>query len=87
MLVVINNKGGRIFERLPRLQGLKEEERALMANAHQQQFGSWAEMWGMDYQVVRGRESFELEPRDTPLVLELRPDDKQTTAFWENWEG
>ena len=87
VLVVINNKGGRIFERLPRLQGLEEEERALMANAHQQQFGSWAEMWGMDYQVVRGRESFELEPRDKPLVLELRPDDKQTTAFWENWEG
>ena len=87
VLVVINNKGGRIFERLPRLRGLAEEERALMTNAHQQQFGSWAEMWGMDYQVVTGRESFEVESRDKPLVLELRPDDKQTTAFWENWEA
>ncbi len=86
VLVVINNNGGRIFERLPRLQGLGEEERALMANAHRYQFGFWAEMWGMDHQVVTERESFELEPQDKPLVLELRPDADQTTAFWENWE-
>ena len=87
VLVVINNNGGRIFERLPRLQGLAEEERALMANAHEQRFESWAEMWGMDHQIVTERESFEVKSQERPLVLELRPDEEQTTAFWENWEA
>ena len=86
ILVVINNGGGRIFERLPRLQGLDEGERSLMANAHEQDFEAWARFWDLDYQVVNGREGFELEPRVRPLVLELRPDEEQTADFWEDWE-
>ena len=87
MLVVINNQGGRIFERLPRIQGLAEDELDLIVNGHDQQFESWAAMWGLEYQLVTGREDFEVTEREGPLVLEVRPDDQQTDAFWKDWES
>ncbi len=87
VLVVINNGGGRIFERLPRVQGLAEDELDLIVSGHDRQFESWAAMWGLDYQLVTGREHFEMRERDRPLVLELRPDEQQTDAFWKDWES
>lgn len=87
VLAVINNSGGRIFERLPRLQGLEEDERALMANAHHHHFGDWAAMWGMDHCVITAREDFEVEPGEAPVVVEIRPDDEQTSAFWAAWNS
>lgn len=87
VLVVINNQGGRIFERLPRIQGLAEDELDLIVNGHDQQFESWAAMWGLEYQLVTGREDFEVTEREGPLVLEVRPDDQQTDAFWKDWES
>jgi 2-succinyl-5-enolpyruvyl-6-hydroxy-3-cyclohexene-1-carboxylate synthase len=86
VLAVINNSGGRIFERLPRLHDLEAGERALMANAHTLHFGQWAAMWGMDHLVVTDRDGFDVEPGPVPLVVEIRPDEGQTAAFWEAWE-
>ena len=86
ILVVINNGGGRIFERLPGLRDLNEDERRLMANAHQHGFEDWARLWDLDYLLVTERDGFEVEPRERPLVLELRPSKEQTADFWKNWE-
>lgn len=86
VLAVINNGGGRIFERLPRLRGLDARERDLMANAHGQHFGDWAAMWRMNHLVVTDRDSCEVEPGSEPLVVEIRPDERQTEAFWAAWE-
>ncbi len=86
ILVVINNGGGRIFERLPRLRGLGQDERKLITNAHKQGFKDWAQLWGLDYQLVTGREGFEIEPRERPLVVEICPDEDQTQSFWKKWE-
>jgi 2-succinyl-5-enolpyruvyl-6-hydroxy-3-cyclohexene-1-carboxylate synthase len=86
VLVVVNNGGGRIFERLPRLGGLPERERALMSNAHGTRFADWAAMWGMGHLEVNGREDLEVEPGERPVVVELRPDEKQTAGFWREWD-
>ena len=83
VLVVINNGGGRIFERLPRLQGIGARESAVLANAHETQFAQWAEMWGMDHVRVEGMDRFDFEPGEGTTLLELCPDARQTAEFWE----
>ena len=44
-------------------------------------------MWGLSYQLVASRDDFDLMDHANPLVLELRPDEKQTTEFWEVWDS
>jgi len=87
VLVVINNGGGRIFERLPVSQGMNEKERTLIVNRHDHQFESWAAMWDLDYERITRRDDFDLAMRDKPLVLELQPDEKQTADFWKVWDS
>jgi 2-succinyl-5-enolpyruvyl-6-hydroxy-3-cyclohexene-1-carboxylate synthase len=70
-LVVVNNGGGMIFERLfanPRFQ-----------NRHGLTFEAFAQMWGLDYHR-------ELGPlADRPALVELQPDPLETRAFWRAW--
>jgi 2-succinyl-5-enolpyruvyl-6-hydroxy-3-cyclohexene-1-carboxylate synthase len=72
-LVVINNGGGRIFERLfanPRFQ-----------NLHGLGFDAWARMWGMPFVT-----DVAACPHEAPAaVVELRPDADQTDAFWREF--
>lgn len=88
VLAVINNSGGRIFERLPRLKAMSGRTREFLKAAQDVRFGHWARMWGMEHLVVRGRDDFDaLDKRDPgrPLLLEVVPDERQTEAFWERW--
>ena len=68
-VVVINNGGGRIFQRMfqnPRFQ-----------NRHTTGFKAWADMWGAEHHA-------EL-PSGTPgraAVVELVPSERETEAFW-----
>ncbi|NNC89578.1 MAG: hypothetical protein HKN82_14075 [Akkermansiaceae bacterium] len=87
VLAVINNGGGRIFERLPRMQGMDARQAAVMANAHQTGFGPWAAMWGMDHVRVASRDEFEIDPGPGTTVLEICPDRAQTEAFWAEWQS
>lgn len=68
-LVVVNNLGGRIFERMfanPRFQ-----------NRHEMTFRAFADLWRLEY-----CESLPVRPGSRSLVVELRPDDSQTQNFW-----
>jgi 2-succinyl-5-enolpyruvyl-6-hydroxy-3-cyclohexene-1-carboxylate synthase len=85
VLVVINNGGGQIFGRLPRLQGVGEQASRVMANAHQIGFGDWAKMWGMAHVRVEGMDTFDFEPGEGTTVLEICPDKKQTEGFWATY--
>jgi 2-succinyl-5-enolpyruvyl-6-hydroxy-3-cyclohexene-1-carboxylate synthase len=85
VLAVINNSGGRIFERLPRLEGMSGRTRKLLRAPQEARLGHWAEMWGMDHLRVDTGEGFDaLEGRDAArsLLLELVPDERQTAALW-----
>lgn len=83
VLVVINNGGGRIFDRLPRLAALSEEQRAAIVQPQEMKLESWAEMWGMDYLRIASREDFDdLEGGERTLLVELVPDARETEKFW-----
>jgi len=87
VLAVINNGGGRIFERLPRFRGMDRHERAVISNAHELGFGPLAAMWEMEYVRVEGRDEFDLPASGEPMLLEICPDPGQTADFWAAWEG
>lgn len=83
VLVVMNNGGGRIFDRLPRVAKMDGPVREIISNAHAYSFEAWAAMWGMDYMRVDSADELEIEPGDGPLVVEICPCEQQTEAFWE----
>ncbi len=71
-IVIMNNRGGRIFERL--------FSSASFVNAHELAFDGWAAMWSATYQ--------RLETTSAPWslasqVTELRPDAEQSDRFWD----
>lgn len=80
---VINNRGGRIFSRLPSLRCASESQQRMMENVHPTEFGHWASMWGMQY--CRVEEPRLLSLSGSPAVVELIPDPRQTAAFWKEW--
>jgi len=84
--VVVNNGGGRIFSRLPHLEGLATEKKAVMENHHRLDFGHWAAMWKMEYQRVTevGDLSMDGIAAKDSVVIELCPDLGQSEAFWED---
>ena len=82
VLVVINNGGGRIFDKIPRLKGLSEKQREAIVQPQEVSLKSWAEMWGMNYLKITSREYFdELEGGEKTLLVELIPDSDQDQLF------
>jgi 2-succinyl-5-enolpyruvyl-6-hydroxy-3-cyclohexene-1-carboxylate synthase len=79
-VVVINNRGGRVFEPMFR-------DKAFV-NEHGFEFSGWARMFGWSYRIWDGRTPdaptlsgvFANLPR-SPTILELRPDESATRAF------
>lgn len=75
-LVVINNRGGRIFERL--------FDDPVFVNEHAIPFEPWARMWDLRY------ECWDDLPDRLPdadrSVIELRPDPEATRRFWRRYE-
>lgn len=71
-LVVINNGGGKIFDRM--------FPNKKIQNRHQIQFKSLAELWNMRYVY------YTQLPEDIPYgghrLIEIRPDEESTTRFW-----
>ena len=75
-IVVINNKGGRIFERM-----FKER---VFQNEHALRFRSWAEMWGLGYQ--EWPDVPECPRIEMGCVLELRPEADASRRFWDAYD-
>ncbi|MBK1833144.1 thiamine pyrophosphate-binding protein [Roseibacillus ishigakijimensis] len=88
VLVVLNNDGGRIFDRLPRLQGMDPRAREWLTASHGRNLQEWAAMWGLAYRRVTSREEMEcleeLPPGTT--VVEVIPSAEQTEEFWQAWQ-
>ena len=76
-LVVVNNGGGKIFQRI-----FKEP---LFENRHQLRFRNWAEMWGMGYREWREVPE-ELEAAAQSELIEIIPDAEATHRFWQRYE-
>ncbi|MES3036393.1 MAG: 2-succinyl-5-enolpyruvyl-6-hydroxy-3-cyclohexene-1-carboxylic-acid synthase [Bdellovibrionota bacterium] len=75
-IVVINNSGGRIFERM--------FQKDMFLNTHNLNFKPWSEMFNWAYQRWElVPEKFDLAGRQ---IIELIPDNEQTQQFWDEWE-
>ncbi|MGJ8695435.1 MAG: thiamine pyrophosphate-binding protein [Verrucomicrobiaceae bacterium] len=84
VLVVINNHGGRIFERLPRLEGMDAAQHQAVVQPQSVDFSKWAEMWNFQHLRITCTEDFDLlDTATSPLLLEIVPDQEQTDAFWK----
>ena len=74
-LAVINNAGGKIFDRMFRS--------AAFLNAHGLRLRGWAEMFGWHYATIRGpSDPF---PPGTPRLLEVLPDEEATRRFADGY--
>lgn len=70
-IVVMNNGGGRIFERM--------FSDGRFQNRHHVGFEAWGGLWGVACHV-----GGVADPAEDVALLELRPDDRQTQAFWDS---
>lgn len=87
VLVVINNGGGKIFERLPRLQSMSPRAAEWMTNPQTADLSGLATLWNMDHVRVRTVDDFDkFEAGEKTLLLEIVPDEAQTAAFWAAWD-
>lgn len=87
ILAVINNGGGKIFERLPRLEAMDPRAAECLINPQQANFAALAMVWGMKHVRVSRADDFDrLDACDPPVLLEIVPDEKQTAAFWAMWD-
>lgn len=87
VLVVINNGGGKIFERLPRLKTMSPRAAECMTNPQSADLSGWAQLWGMKHLRITRVDDFDLfQPDSGMLLLEIIPDAAQTEAFWKQWD-
>ncbi|MEM9480831.1 MAG: 2-succinyl-5-enolpyruvyl-6-hydroxy-3-cyclohexene-1-carboxylic-acid synthase [Verrucomicrobiota bacterium] len=88
-IVVLNNGGGRIFDRLPAFSSADSEARRVVGNDHRHEFTHWAQMWGWKHVSVTHAEGLAsaVEASDPHIVIEVCPDPEQTDMFWKEWEA
>ncbi len=86
-IVIVNNGGGRIFERVANTRRLLSDDRtrAVLTGEHRANFEAWASLWGVSYLKVTDIAE-PLENLPDALVLELVPDPEQTAAFWTAYD-
>lgn len=88
VLAVVQNHGGRIFDRLPRLRSMSPRAAECMTNPHQASLAGFATLWGMRHVKVRTADDLDqLEPGGPATLLELLPDSRQTAAFWSAFDA
>lgn len=74
-LAIINNGGGKIFERMHASKS--------MLNSHDYQFDQFAKMWNLSYEKCNCLPN--TLACGKPQVLEIIPDNDSTTIFWKKW--
>ncbi|MDP3849734.1 MAG: thiamine pyrophosphate-binding protein [Luteolibacter sp.] len=86
-LAVIQNGGGGIFQRLPRLKSMSPRAAECMINPHHADLSGFASLWGMTHLRVRTTDDFDAyEPGGKPVLLEIIPDPEQSARFWADWD-
>jgi 2-succinyl-5-enolpyruvyl-6-hydroxy-3-cyclohexene-1-carboxylate synthase len=85
-IVVINNGGGKIFRLLPNWQGLDADGERVVENTHGFDFAAWAQAWGLGYSRIGDRLPT-FDNWQTHQVLEIKPDQQHSDAFWKAWRA
>lgn len=79
-IVIMNNSGGKIFNRL-----FKDKK---YLNPQAVNFAGWAQLWGWNYLLITDVKDFEkLKSLTAPrVIIELQPDNAQSDQFWHDWD-
>jgi len=77
-IIVINNYGGRIFERI--------FESEFYVRPHSFSFKGWAELFSMNYRCYVGNQMPDSFPSGSVLI-EIRPDLQASRRFWNVYDG
>jgi len=81
-LYVMNNGGGKIFNRLPPFKHFDEEaQKKLFQLSHHKNFRPMAEMWNLGYECWH-HELAALDPGSSRSLIEIVPSNEQSEAFW-----
>ena len=87
VLAVINNGGGKIFERLPQLGAMSPRAIEWMTNPQSADLSGLATLWGMAHLRIRTLDDFDkFATGDRTLLMEIIPDPAQTASFWAAWD-
>lgn len=88
VLAIINNGGGKIFQRLPRLESLSPRAAECLLNPQDADFAGMAKLWNMRHVRISRADEFDLfEGGGSTVLLEIVPDEEQTRQFWAKWDG
>ena len=84
ILAVVNNGGGQIFNRLPRLASFSKGAQDAIVQAQEVDLSALAKLWKLNYVLISSSDGFDAldELPDGTTVVELRPDQSETEAFW-----
>lgn len=77
-LFIINNGGGKIFERI--------FKPSLFQNPHSQQFAGWAKFWNINFNRIDSLSQL-VHLQVGHQIIELCPDGVQSLDFWKNYES
>ena len=87
VLVVINNSGGKIFERLPRLRAMSPRAAECMINPHAMDFEGLAKMWGVRHLRIQFADDWDaFEAGGDTILIEIVPNEADTARFWRAWD-
>ncbi len=76
-LVIVNNSGGKIFDRM-----FKKDE---YLNTHDLNFEHWAKTWNLSYRKIDQKEG-EMNFISPEQIFEIIPDPESTQRFWNQYE-
>jgi 2-succinyl-5-enolpyruvyl-6-hydroxy-3-cyclohexene-1-carboxylate synthase len=82
-IVVMNNGGGKIFERMPHYKEMLNEHNRIILNEHKLSFRPMAEMWNLSYSCLKNFEAYSKQPGCR--LIEIIPDDAATKRFWTKY--
>jgi 2-succinyl-5-enolpyruvyl-6-hydroxy-3-cyclohexene-1-carboxylate synthase len=85
-IIVINNSGGDIFSRVPNIKdklNIHKNLNLAIKNPHNLNFEKLSSHWGLKYSLCTNE--FPELRLNTPQLIEVIPDNLQTTNFWTQW--
>lgn len=85
VLAIIHNRGGKIFQRLPRLSLMSSRAQEWMLNSHQHDLAMLGKFWGFSEHAIKCIDDLDIleQPVEGARLLVVHPDEEQTQAFWK----
>lgn len=82
-IVIINNGGGKIFERMSHYKEMLNEHNRIILNEHKLSFRPLADMWNLKYSSMKNFEDF--SKQSGSQLIEIMTNESATQRFWSKY--